>query len=147
MFPDTKFDFGAMEIAKSLCEPCYFSLEYILSLDGIMSEMVFSYTLVTTKKTRRFQVEGEGEFIFHKIKKEAFAGFDPLTLDAEPEKALVDYFYLNSSRLKADPKFWKESRLNGGELDFEKVFRYAKLFKSKKLVALLTNFQNYAKTY
>ena len=44
MFPDAKFDFGALEIAKRLCGPCYFSLEYILSLDGIIPEMVFSYT-------------------------------------------------------------------------------------------------------
>lgn len=146
MFPDTKFDFGAKEIARSLCEPCYFSLEYILSLDGIIPEMVFSYTLVTTKKTRRFSIDGEGDFIFHKIKKEAFTGFDPSTLEAEPEKALVDYFYLNSARLKADTKFWEESRLHGDGLDFSKIFKYAKLFNSKKLIMLLIDFQKYAKT-
>jgi hypothetical protein len=144
MFTDAKLN--AMEIAKSLCEPCYFSLEYILSLNGIIPEMVFDYTLVTTKKTRRFQTDA-GNFIYHRIKKEAFTGFDPLTLEAEPEKALVDYFYLNSATLKADPKFWEESRLNDEELDFKKVFRYAKLFKSKKLITLLTDFQNYAKTH
>src|SRR3989338_11031226 len=97
MFSDTQFDSASLEIAKRLCEPCYFSLEYILSLDGIIPEMVFSYTFVTTKKTCRFRTDA-GDFIFHKIKREAYTGFDPVYLEAEPEKALVDYFYLNSSK-------------------------------------------------
>lgn len=134
------------QIAKSLCDPCYFSLEYVLSMNGIMLEAVFSYTLVTTKKTNHFKTP-VGNFIYHHIKKEAFTGFDSKTLLAEREKAFVDYFYLNNSRLKGDNTFWKESRLYGADLNFKKIFRYAKLFKSKKLVSLLTDFQNYAKTH
>lgn len=133
------------QIAKSLYAPCYFSLEYVLSLHNIIPEAVFSYTLVTTKKTHQFKTP-VGHFIYHTIKKPAFTGFNIQTLLAEPEKALVDYFYLNSSRLKTNNIFWQESRLNGAELNFKKVFQYAKLYKSKKLITLLTDFQNYAKT-
>lgn len=144
MFSDVKP--AVSEMASRLCSPCYFSLEYVLNLHGIIPEAVFSYTLVTTKKTRQFKTP-VGHFIYHTIKKEAFTGFDARTLLAEPEKAFVDYFYFNSARLKTDDVFWEESRLNGAELNFKKVFRYAKLFKSKKLVALLTHFQNYEKTH
>ncbi|MBI4235335.1 hypothetical protein HY604_03485 [Candidatus Peregrinibacteria bacterium] len=143
MFADSKPVIA--EIAGSLCSPCYFSLEYALSLYGIMPEAVFSYTLVTTKKTQQFKTP-VGNFIYQSIKKEAFTGFDVKTLIADPEKALVDYFYLNSSRLGANEIFWEESRLNGSELDFSKVFYYAKLFKSGKLITLLKDFKNYAKT-
>lgn len=134
------------QIAQSLCAPSYFSLEYVLSLNNIIPEAVFSYTLITTKKTRQFKTPA-GHFIYHHLKKDAFTGFDPKTLLAEPEKALVDYFYLHSSRLKKGAVFWEESRLNGTELNFKKVFRYARLFGSKKLITLLTDFQNYAKTH
>lgn len=135
----------SLEIAKSLCEPCYFSLEYVLGLQGIISEAVFSYTLVTTKKTRKFETQ-YGNFIYQTIKKDAFTGYDKGTLLAEPEKALVDYFYLNTSRLEFGSAFWEEARLNASFLNFKKVFSYAGLFKSKKLIKLLSDFQKYAKT-
>lgn len=144
MFADYKPN--PAEVAKNLYSPCYFSLEYILNLHGVIPEAVFSYTLVTTKKTRQFKTP-MGHFIYHHIKKEAFIGFAVETLLAEAEKALVDYFYLFSSRLKANDVFWEESRFNGSELNFRKAFQYAKLFKSKKLITLLINFQNYANTH
>ncbi|MBI2638082.1 hypothetical protein HYW83_00640 [Candidatus Peregrinibacteria bacterium] len=136
------------EIAKQLYYPCYFSLEYVLNLHGIMPEAVFEYTLVTTKTTRRFETPA-GVFAYRKIKREAFAGFDSETLMAEKEKALADYFYLRGDSFKAEDDFWKESRLEATatNMDFKKVFRYAKLFKSKKLEFLLHSFFAYAKSH
>lgn len=133
------------EVAKNLYSPCYFSLEYVLNLYGIMPEAVFAYTLVAPKPTRKF-VTPLGTFYFHTIKKAAFTGFNE-KLWAEPEKALVDYFYLNSHRLEPTPQFWKESRLYAGELKPKKIFHYAKLFKSPQLTILLKNFLEYAKTH
>ena len=144
MFADTKADIA--EIAGNLYPPCYFSLEYVLSLNGIIPEATFTYTLITPKTTRHFNTP-LGIFSYQKIKKEAFIGYDEKTLMAEKEKALVDYFYLNSSKLKPLNQFWEESRLYGEELNFKKVFRYAKLFKSPKLTNLLTNFQKYAQSH
>lgn len=134
------------EIAENLYSPCYLSLEYVLNLNNIIPEAVFTYTLVTTKPTRVFRTPF-GVFSFRKIKREAFTGFDADTLIAEKEKALVDYFYLESSRLKAEHDFWRESRLEATatELDFKKIFRYAGLFRSKKLIYLLKSFEDYAK--
>lgn len=146
MFADADFDVA--EIARSLYAPCYLSLEYILSVFGIISEAVFDYTFVTTKTTRRFETPA-GTFIFQKIKRDAFTGFDSNTLVAEKEKALVDYFYLHSKDLEANDSFWEYSRLEAGatELSFQKIFRYAKLFKSKKLNTLLNSFYSYAKSH
>jgi hypothetical protein len=134
------------EIAENLYAPCYFSLEYVLSLNNIIPEAVFSYTLITLKTTRQFKTP-VGHFIYHSIQKNAFTGFDSKTLLADPEKAPVDYFDLNGSRLKEGNLFGKESRLSGAELNCKKVCRYAKLFKSKKLIDLLIDFQVYAKTH
>lgn len=144
MFSDNKCE--SSEIARHLCWPSYFSLEYVLSANGILPEAVFTFTLVTPKKTREFKTPF-GIFSYYTIKKEAFTGFDAKTLMAEPEKALVDYFYLKSSRLFPREDFWEESRLDGSALDFEKVFRFAALFKSKKLTSLLSSFQKYAKSH
>ena len=135
-------------LAKSLYSPCYFSLDFILSLAGIMAEAVFAYTLVTPKPTRCFETP-YGNFYYHTIKKEAFTGYDPQTLMAEKEKALVDYFYLNSGKLKADNRFWEESRLEvvETEVNFKKVYQYAKLLHSTKLLFLLKHFEQYAKSH
>lgn len=146
MFAGTKP--STPELARNLYSPCYFSLEYALNFYGIMPEAVFQYTLVSTKTTRRFET-AFGTFIYQKIKKEAFTGFDPATLVAEKEKALVDYFYLNSGKLEASDSFWKSSRLEAGltKINFKKALCYAKLFKSKKLELLLNSFHAYAKSH
>ena len=136
------------EIAKNLYYPCYFSLEYVLNLHGVMPDAVFEYTLVTPKATRRFETS-LGPFNYQTIKRVAFSGFDAQTLMADKEKALVDYFYLHLSSLQTGDAFWEESRLEAiaTNLDFKKILRYAKLFTSKKLEFLLNNFINYAKSH
>ncbi|MBI4042986.1 MAG: hypothetical protein HY391_05880 [Deltaproteobacteria bacterium] len=134
------------EIAKHLYFPCYFTLEYVLSQSGIIPEAVFTYTLVTPKTTRRWKTPF-GTFSYRKIKREAFTGFDSKTLIAEKEKALVDYFYLNQSKIEPTHRFWEESRLNGEGINFEKALNFAKLFKSKKLTRLLRSFKDYAESH
>lgn len=145
MFTDSKPD--AAEIARNLCSPCCFSLEYILNMRGIMPEAVFAYTLVTPKITRRFETPA-GTFIYHKIKREAFTGFDAETLMAEKEKALTDYFYLHRNEFAPNGNFWKESRLETAatHINANKLIRYANLFKSAKLNILINSFLNYAKS-
>ncbi len=148
MFSDYSASGHEAEIARSLYCPCYFSLQQALSLYGIIPEATFSHTLVTTKATRHFQTP-VGNFYYRKIKGEAFTGFDSNTLMAEKEKALVDYFYFYGSGFKATDSFWEESRLEAGatKVNFQKVFRYAKLFNSKKLEILLHSFYLYAKSH
>lgn len=148
MFSDYSISGHEAEIARSLYGPCYFSLQQILSLHGIIPEAVFDHTLITTKATRHFQTP-VGHFYYHKIKKEAFTGFDSGNLIAEKEKALVDYFYFYGKNFETTDSFWEESRLESGttNVNFKKVFRYAKLYNSKKLETLLHSFYLYAKSH
>lgn len=138
---------SSAEVASALYAPCYFSLEYVLSNFGILPEAAFTYTCVTTKTTRQWDTP-LGTFSFRTLKKEAFTGYDPKTLMAEKEKALVDYFYLNRFRFQPADPFWESSRLEAGAtgIHFRKVFHFAKLFRSERLLQLLRSFENYAKS-
>ena len=143
IFSDESVD--KIEIAKQLYSPCYLSLEYVLNYYGLLPDVVFAMTLVTTKATRKFNTP-LGEFSYQKIKKEAFRGYDPKTLMAECEKALADYLYLNRNNFLVQDNFWKELRIQNLEtLKFKKVFSYAKYFRSKKLNNLLESLRSYAK--
>lgn len=140
-----KMALKAVDIAKTLYEPCYFSLEYALSVYGILPEAVFGYTLVTPKTTRTFNTP-LGTFYYHHVKPNVFTGFSSDTLMAVPEKALVDYLYLHQANLESTTVFWAEARLTTNELDFKKMRRYAKQFESKKLLVLLSSLEDYAKS-
>lgn len=131
-------------MARFLYYPCYVSLEYALNLYGVIPDVPFSLTLVTTKPTRQFETP-LGEFIYRKIKKEAFFGYDPETLMAEKEKALLDFLYLNGPHFSTDPKFWQELRLELDAIDFPKAFDYAKRFGKARLITLLKTVMEYAK--
>lgn len=143
LFPDRKVE--TAEIAKALYHPCYFSLEWALYYYGLIPDVVFASTLVTTKTTRTFQTPA-GHFIYHKIKPAAFLGYDFKTLMAEPEKALVDYLYLYRHRLVPKNDFWKELRFqNLEEISFRKCYSFARYFQSQKLMKLLESLKAYAK--
>jgi hypothetical protein len=100
--------------------------------------------MVTTKTSRSFNTPF-GQFIYHKIKREAFFGFDTVTLIAEKEKALVDYLYFNTKYFVPDFKFWKEQRIqNLNEVDFLKAYSFSEKFNIKKLTILLRSLEDYA---
>lgn len=79
--------------------PSYLSLEYVLFENNIITENVYTFTLVTTKKTASFS-NTFGKFIYRSIKEEFFGDYKLITKDgftiykASPEKALFDYLYL-----------------------------------------------------
>ncbi|MEW6042402.1 MAG: hypothetical protein AB1633_12865, partial [Elusimicrobiota bacterium] len=84
----------------------------------------------TSKTTRDIETLGN-RFLYRKIKRNAFTGYKPFTLEeetvfaAEPEKALVDYLYF---------VFLKKTELND-RLKVKKVnkrnfVKYLKLFKN-----------------
>jgi predicted transcriptional regulator of viral defense system len=134
------------EIARTLYFPCYVSLETALSTYGLIPDVPFAFTLVTTRTTRTFRTPA-GEFVFRKIKRAAFTGFDTQSLMAEKEKAFVDFLYLNQERLIPEPGFWKEMRLQNFEgFNFRKAKQFAKLFNSNKLRMLLESVEDYART-
>ena len=94
------------EIASLLYSPSYISLEKALSGYGFIPEMVYAVTAVTPRTTRRFKNK-IGNFIYRHLKPALFFGYQEIRNDnfkyllAEPEKALLDFIYLNSHKMKS----------------------------------------------
>ena len=88
-------------MANFLVLPSYVSLEQALGFYEIIPEKVTVITSVTTKKTKIFK-NLVGSFEYRSIKEDLFFGFKK-EIDnnqeffiALPEKALLDFFYLNN---------------------------------------------------
>jgi len=119
-------------IAFHMYQPSYISLEWALAKYGLIPEITYNCTSVTAKTTRNFKNKF-GNFIFRHLKKELFFGYNKIEengqvyLIAEPEKALIDYIYLNSSKIKTQNDI-DELRLNEFELrnlNVKKIKKYA----------------------
>jgi hypothetical protein len=137
-------DYGKIrgeEVASMLYQPSYLSLESALSYYGFIPEMVYAYTSVTAKINRTFDNKF-GHFVYRHVKNELFWGYREVKSDsgryliAEPEKALLDYLYLNLSKINTESDFenlrFNEDRLRE-TLNREKFSRYLKVYKTKKL--------------
>ncbi len=129
------------DIAFLLCQPSYLSLESALSWYGFIPEIVYAYTSVTARITRTFE-NAWGRFIYRHVKSELFWGYAEMKTDhgpyllAEPEKALLDYFYLNLARINNEDDF-ENIRLNEEQmentLNKDKFMIYLKAFGGKKM--------------
>lgn len=139
---DRKVNPSRFFLANQLFWPSYVSLESALGYYGLIPEVVVDVTSVTTKKTSRL-VNPVGSFIYQHIKPDAFEGYrsykDKAGLEcliAEPEKAVVDFLYLNLRKFKVEPKkVFKESyRFQNSEgLKPKKIIFWARLFKNRRL--------------
>jgi predicted transcriptional regulator of viral defense system len=125
------------EIANLLYRPSYLSFEYALAVYHVLPDMVYEITSATTKPTRTF-IAADKSFIYLTIKQEAFTGYMPAARDsrtillAEPEKALVDYFYFVALGKKPN-----NDRLNFASLNPQKIRQYASLYQRPKLDQLI----------
>ncbi len=129
------------DIAFLLCQPSYLSLESALAWYGFIPEIVYAYTSVTARITRTFE-NALGRFIYRHVKSELFWGYVEMKTDhgpfllAEPEKALLDYFYLNLARINNEDDF-ENIRLNEEQmentLNKDKFMIYLKAFCGKKM--------------
>ena len=143
---DRKVNPSRMFIGCELYKPSYISLEYALGYYGLIPERVTDITCVTAKKTNQFD-NFFGKFVYQHVKKYCFTGFvenkDESNLPffiAKPEKAVIDFIYLNLGKLKAeDPAQLIESYRfqNLGNLDKELLKHFSSLFKTKKLAAIV----------
>lgn len=151
---DQKVDASKLFLAGQLYAPSYVSLEYALGLHGLIPELVTAITSVTTKNPAGFKTE-LGGFSYQHIKREAFRGFktakDQAGLTyfiAEPEKAVVDFIYLNLARFKRGDRdvFSQSYRFQNLEiLNFKKITAYAALFNSAKLNDIAKEFCRFAR--
>ncbi len=135
-----------MILATKIYFPSYVSLETALGYYGIIPEAVFTTTSVTTRKTKAFKTP-LGNFSYQKIKTRAFGGFETKQQDgisfnlARPEKALVDFFYLNSRILNGSNEQFAEYRFNE-DFQFKKkeLLDFAKAFQNRKVLFLTQKF-------
>jgi predicted transcriptional regulator of viral defense system len=140
IFSNQRKDVDAREISFHLYNPSYISLESALSYHGVIPEIVYSLTCITTRNNRKF-TNSFGNFIYRNIKPSLFFGYKVVEtknskyLLADPEKALLDYLYLNST----DENGFDELRINKEGIDKDKLLIYAKEFNSKKIQNLILN--------
>jgi len=125
-------------IANKLYQPSYVSLETALSYYGIIPEVVYAVTSVTTKPTREFKTP-KSVFSYQRIKKSVFAGYSPVTIEghvvllAEPEKALADYLYfVDLKKTSLNDRLHLKSIRKGKLLKFIGAFRRKSLQKIVK---------------
>lgn len=148
-FSKQKENLDGMIIAEKLYLPSYISLEFALNHHGIIPDVPFTVTSVTTRKTKTFK-NGFGQFVYRHIKKDLFTGYTSALQDgtsvhiATPEKALFDYIYFNKTHLKATPTFWKEMRFDDETtFDVNALQQYGKIAHDTKVTALIKSISEY----
>jgi predicted transcriptional regulator of viral defense system len=132
-------------LANNLYSPSYVSLESALSYYHLIPEKITATTSISPQKTKTF-TNDLGTFIFRHLKKELFFGFHEEKDEfgfkyflADPEKALLDYLYLNLGGIKNPDKKYLFASLrlqNTKILDRKKLKQYVVKFMVKKLSEL-----------
>lgn len=127
-------------LANKIYTPSYVSMEMALSHYNLIPEAVYAITSVSSLKTNHFKTCC-GEFIYRHIKPQLMFAYKLVSYQghsfkiAEPEKAILDYFYLNTG-LNTEDDF-AGLRFNGEEFkeqtDKEKIRRYLVAFDNKQL--------------
>ncbi len=126
--------------SNRICAPSYVSLQWALSYYHLIPEGVFSITAVTSLKTHHFKTP-IGAFSYKHVKPSLLFGYRLMEFGgmayrlAEPEKAILDYLYLNPSvRTQQDID---SLRLNRNEfenlIDTARLNSYLGIFNSKSL--------------
>lgn len=146
---ERKIKLSKLFLASQIRFPSYISCQFALSFYGLMPERATVITSVTTKKTATFENDF-GTFIYQKIKTDFFTGYNKFSDEnnlpyymAEPEKAFLDYIYLNLPMFSAgSPDIFETSlRINKEfSLNLKKMKKYLVLYRNKKLSAVYDNF-------
>lgn len=137
---------GLFSIANKICQPSYISLETALAFYNIIPEKIYSVTSISTKSTKSTTVAGQ-DFSYNRIKKSLFTGYylaeqnGEKFLIAEPEKALLDYFYYSSRK-----KYEINDRINTSLLNKGKITEWQQLFNSHLINNLISRLYDNQRT-
>ena len=142
-------EFKEPELEKTAGElyyPSYLSFESALSRYGILSQIPYSLTFATTKKSKKIYLL-DREIEYRQLKEDYFFGFilDNGIFIAEPEKALLDQLYM-TSRGKASVEM---NELTLANLKKNKFLQYSKKFPEsvqKRAKELTSGFGKYTAT-
>lgn len=139
-FPDfCRTEMHLFRVANKLYPPSYVSFETALAFHNLIPEAVMQLKSATTRKTYSSETE-IGNFEYKNIKETLYFGYavhhvegQPVLI-AEPEKALLDLIYQNTSlKTKAD---FAGLRLNESGMctfDWEKMEAYLAVFNQKSM--------------
>jgi len=133
--------------ANVIYRPSYLSGLWALSWYGIIPEKTELYTSATTRATRTFE-NPFGRFLYQTLKPSLFGGWvrtaiaGAEVLIAAPEKALADYFYLESGE-------WNETRMTSmrfdpADISTEKLAVYLEATGEARLARALSSWRRYA---
>lgn len=144
-------EINPMILAGKIYDPSYLSMEFALNYYGIIPDIPGTFTSITSRTTKYFKTSF-GNFTYQKVKPSFFFGYETFTEKnvsfniATPEKALVDYLYMNKNKVKDDPDFWREMRI---DTDFKfqnkKLEMYKNILNNKKVNKLIDSVLTYQK--
>lgn len=136
-------------VANRLYEPSYISLEYALSYYGLIPDVAWQITSITTQKTKKIENK-LGFFIYHHLKSNLFFGYHQEKINgdtiliADKEKALIDYLYINLNNVKPEVKYLQELRLqNINILGQTKLNLYARATRKTKIIQIIKLLKKY----
>lgn len=121
-------------LAINIYSPSYISFESALSYYNILSQQTASLTLATNKRRKNIEIHNQS-IVYRHIRNDLFWGFIKKDdyLIAEPEKAFLDLAYLSLNGYG----HFDLDEMNISLLEIEKIAKYLKRFKSKKLDKLI----------
>ena len=132
-------------LANELYKPSYLSLLWALNYYGLIPERIVTYTSITSRVPRTFKNQF-GTFEYFHVKQSNFFGFSSHAIQeqqvwlADSEKALLDFWYLNSGE-------WTIGRLstyrfqNFDLVSCAKLQSYATHFNSPRIFRAVTNWK------
>jgi predicted transcriptional regulator of viral defense system len=146
-----KDEIDPMVLASKIYRPSYLSTEFALNYYGIIPDIPGTYTSVTSRKTISYNNEF-GNYFYQKIKKDFFTGYVGKEINgisfnlATPEKAILDYIYLNKNKIVASDDYWRELRIDEDFVfDKKNIKRYLKLINNNKVDSLVDSLFSYQK--
>lgn len=138
------------EVSNRIYKPSYISLESALSYYHLIPESVYGVTSVSTRRTYKFMTSVT-EFSYRTVRPDFYFGYIVQAYNqkafkiAQPEKAIIDYFYLNP-HLKNKNDF-ESLRINSEQffeiVDKEILLNYQTKFLQKSLKERIGRFMGF----
>lgn len=151
---DRKIEPSRIFLANALYSPSYVSTTYAFGFYDLIPEKVIDVTSITTKKTAKF-TNIFGTFIYQHLKTNLFFGFKEIkdengfpVLIAEPEKAILDFIYLNLKDFKdkeTDVFSLSYRFQNLNILRKKRLMDFAERFQSKEIFDVAKNLLDFIK--
>jgi predicted transcriptional regulator of viral defense system len=151
---DRKVQVSKTFLSNSLYSPSYVSTEFALGYYDLIPEKVEDATSITTKKTATF-TNSFGAFVYQHVKTSLFFGFTEIEDEngfpvfiAEPEKAMIDFIYLNLRMFKDKGKevFTLSYRFQNLEILREKRLRhFVRRYEGTGVVDVVTRLRDFMK--